>query len=69
MLIYTTANYHWVKTISASTHGDDVITLTLRGSEVSNCLNEAEIKIFTDDRALVARLVKAINSASEVVDA
>lgn len=63
MNLYSTANYHWVKRISAHSHGDDVITLTLHGEDKGSDINEAEIKIFTTDRAMVARLVKAINSA------
>lgn len=65
MMISTSANYHWVKTVSASTHGNGVLKLTFRGDRDSNCqFNESEINVFTDNEELTARLIAAINSAS-----
>jgi DNA-binding protein YbaB len=75
-IISTSAHYHWVKKIVASTNGDGVLKLTIEGDQsVSNrSFNQAEILIFTDDVALTERLIKAINDAAaelttEVVEA
>ncbi len=65
-LVSTSANYHWVKKIVASTNSSGVLKLTLEGDQgVSECsFNQAEILIFTDDFDLTDRLVKAINIAA-----
>jgi DNA-binding protein YbaB len=71
-IISTSANYHWIKKIVASTTGDGVLKLTLEGDQsVSNCsFNQAEILVFTDDVDLTVRLIKAINDATaKVVEA
>lgn len=65
-IISTGAHYHWVKTIAASTTGRGALKLTLRGDPTAaeHQFNEAEITIFTNDVALTARLIKAINGAA-----
>lgn len=65
-IISTGAHYHWVRKITASTHGDGVLRLTLHGDRDANDLqfNEAEITIFTDDVDLTERLIKAISSVN-----
>lgn len=67
LMISTTANYHWVKKISAHTHGGGALTLTLHGDcEADSCqFNQSEIVVFTDDVALTERLIAAINGAAE----
>jgi len=68
LMISTGAHYHWVKSISASTHGDGALKLTLQGAEDEDFqqFNQAEITIFTDDERLVDRLIAAINGAAKV---
>lgn len=67
LMISTGAHYHHVRSISACTHGDGVLKLTLHGdSDASDTqFNDAEITVFTDDVALTERLIKAINGAAE----
>jgi hypothetical protein len=62
-MISTSANYHWVKTISASTYGDGVLKLTFHGDRAANDaqFNDAEVTVFTDDVELTERLIEAIN--------
>jgi hypothetical protein len=66
MMISTGAHYHWVKSITASTHGSGALKLTLRGrdDESFQQFNEADITIFTDDIELTERLIAAINGAA-----
>jgi hypothetical protein len=63
-MISTSANYHWVNKIEASTNGNAVLKLELQGDSDVNDLqfNHAEVLIFTKDAAMVDRLIKAINS-------
>jgi len=65
-MVSTCAHYHWVKKVTASTHGNGALKLTLHGETDASDVqfNEADITIFTDDIALTARLVEAINSVS-----
>jgi DNA-binding protein YbaB len=71
LMISTGAHYHWVKSISASTHGSGALKLTLHGGrdETFQQFNEAEITVFTDDEALTDRLIAAINGAAKPLDA
>jgi DNA-binding protein YbaB len=70
LMISTGAHYHWVKAISASTHGNGALKLTLRGEsdDTHQQFNEAEITIFTDDVELTKRLVAAINGAAKPIE-
>ena len=70
-IVLTSANYHWVKKIVASTLGCGVLKLTLEGDQsVSECsFNQAEILIFIDDVDLTGRLIKAINDAATTENA
>jgi hypothetical protein len=63
-LISTGIHYHWIRKITASTHGNGALKLTLHGdSDASDCqFNEAEITVFTEDVAMVERLIEAINA-------
>lgn len=63
-MVYATTAFHWVTKITAHTHGDGVLTLTLHGDPTvsENQFNDAEIKIFTDNLNLTDRLVSAINA-------
>lgn len=65
-LVSTSANYHWVRKIVASTNGAGVLKLTLEGDQsVSECsFNQAEILVFLDDFRLTDRLIEAINIAA-----
>ncbi|MHB8272013.1 hypothetical protein [Bradyrhizobium sp.] len=67
-MISTSTNFHWVRKIVAGTNGDGVLKLTFEGDpEVSDCqYNHAEVMVFTDDIALVDRLIGAINGAAKV---
>lgn len=67
-LISTGAHYHWVRSITAHTHGNGALHLTLRGDAGASDtqFNEAEITIFTDNAVLTDRLVKAINDVAEL---
>lgn len=67
LMVTSSSNYHWVKTISAHTNGDGVLSLTLHGDSeaIDGQFNQAEITVFTDDVALTERLIKAINGAAE----
>jgi D-lyxose ketol-isomerase len=67
LTIATGAHYHWVKSISAMTHGNGALKITLHGErdETSQQFNEAEITVFTDDVALTERLIAAINGAAK----
>lgn len=69
-MISSTTNYHWVKSLSARTHGGGALTLTLRGDrDASSCqYNESDITIFTDDVELTERLIAAINGAAKPVE-
>jgi hypothetical protein len=69
LMISTGAHYHWVKTISASTHGSGALKLTLHGEsdESFQQFNDAEITIFTDDVELTERLIAAINGAAKPI--
>lgn len=71
LMISTGAHYHWVKTISADTHGSGALKLTLHGDTDENFqqFNQAEITIFTDDVALTERLIAAINGAAKTTEA
>lgn len=72
LMISSSVNYHWVKAVSASSHGGNVLKLTLRGErDALSCqFNEVDINIFMDGNAdLTARLIAAINSAAAPVDA
>lgn len=62
-MISLSANYHWVKTISASTTGNGVLNLTFHGDRDANGaqFNDAEVTAFTDDVELTERLIEAIN--------
>lgn len=64
--ISTSANYHWVKKITAATHGDGVLKLTLHGDrDAHSCqFNEVDINVFTDDVEMTDRLIEAINGVS-----
>jgi hypothetical protein len=66
MMISTSASFHWVKKVTAETNSDGVLKLIVHGDpDVSDCqFNQAEILIFTEDAAMVDRLVKAINRVS-----
>lgn len=66
LMISTSANYHWVRSISAHTNGGGVLTLTLRGDRdaESTQYNQCDICIFTDDVALTERLIAAINGVN-----
>jgi DNA-binding protein YbaB len=70
LMISTSANYHWVKAISASTHGDGALKLTFHGDRGANScqFNEAEVTVFTDDVELTARLIAAINGAAKPIE-
>lgn len=63
-LISTGSHYHWVREITASTHGNGALKLTLHGDrDASDCqFNEAEVTIFTEDAAMVDRMIEAINA-------
>jgi hypothetical protein len=67
MMISTGANYHWVERITAETNTKGVLKLILHGAEdVSDQqFNQAEITIFTDNPALVRRLVDAVNECAK----
>ncbi len=70
LMISASTNYHWVKSISASTTGSGALKLTMRGnSDFPYQFNEAEITIFTDDAALTERLIAAINGAANPIEA
>lgn len=66
-LISAGASYHWVRQISASTHGDGVLKLTLHGDRDASEIqfNRAEVLIFTDDVEMTSRMVAAINGAAK----
>lgn len=70
-IISTGAHYHWVKKIVASTHGDGVLRLTLKGDPAAAEMqfNEAEITVFTDDIEMTERLIWAINGVAEAIAA
>jgi hypothetical protein len=67
-LVTNSANYHWVRKVVAECNGSNggtVLKLTLLGDPDAsrNSHNHAEVNIFTEDAAMVARLVEAINGA------
>lgn len=66
MMISTSANYHWIKGVTASTYGDAALKLTFRGDPKAreDQFNEAEVTLFMEDAALVDRLIAAINGAA-----
>jgi hypothetical protein len=66
LMVSTCAHYHWVKSISASTHGNGALKLTLHGENDENFqqFNQAEVTVFLDDEALADRLIAAINGAA-----
>lgn len=63
-LIAAGAHYHWVRKITASTHGNGVLKLTLHGDAdaLDEQFNQVEVTVFTDDVEMVDRLIAAINS-------
>ena len=64
--ISTTANYHWVRKIIASTHGNGVLKLTLLGEQDPESVqfNTVEINVFTDDVEMTEHLISAINAVA-----
>lgn len=70
LMISTGAHYHWVKAISADTHGGGALKITLHGDadEDFQQFNQAEITIFTDDAELTERLIAAINGAAKPIE-
>ncbi len=71
LMITTSTNYHWVRQIKASSYDGLALKLTISGADASDCqANEAEINLFFEeiDRALVRRLIVAINDAANFVD-
>jgi len=61
--VSSSIDYHHVKKIEASTHGNGVLRITLHGDpDVSGFqFNSSEIIVFLDDRELVNRLITGIN--------
>lgn len=72
LMITTSANYHWVRKIKAGSYDGLALKLIINGdTDASDCQsNEVEINLFFEeiDRALVGRLVVAINDAANFVD-
>lgn len=68
LMISSGAHYHHVRSITASTHGNGALTLTLHGDADASPeqFNDAEVTVFTDDVDLTARLIAAINGAARV---
>jgi hypothetical protein len=66
-MVSSGSNYHYVRRISAESNTDGVLKLVLHGDEdVSDIqFNYAEVLIFTDDQAMVDRLIAAINGAAQ----
>jgi len=69
-IVTSSANYHWVKKITAETNGDGVLKLTFIGDPdvVDHQFNKAEVNIFTDNVDMVDRLIDAINGVNESID-
>ena len=66
-LVTTSANYHWIKSITASRNtADAVLKLTLNGDPAASdySYNQAEITVFMEDAAMVDRLIEAINGVN-----
>ena len=66
-MISTATNIHWVQRVEARSNTPGVFTLSFWGNpaasdEQNNC---AEVTVFTEDQALVDRLVAAINGAAQ----
>ena len=65
-MISTTLNVHWATRIEASSGTEGTLKLTIHGDPAASTeqYNIAEVTIFTEDKALVERLITAINGAA-----
>jgi hypothetical protein len=64
--ISTSSNFHWIERVEAVSNTAGCLKLVLHGADfLPDNANTAEVLIFSDDHAMVERLVAAINGAKE----